>query len=68
MAGHPAVRSRRDLRFDGAIALTIMAVMVKFLGKDISPLEIQFFRSIIGLMLVVPLFCVSHWLLSVRPN
>ncbi len=40
----------------GAIALTMMAVMVKFLGKDISPLEIQFFRSIIGLMLVVPLF------------
>jgi drug/metabolite transporter (DMT)-like permease len=40
----------------GAIMLTLMAVMVKSLGKSISPLEIQFFRSIIGLVLVMPLF------------
>lgn len=40
----------------GAIALTIMAVLVKFVGKNLSPLEIQFFRSIIGLALVAPLF------------
>jgi drug/metabolite transporter (DMT)-like permease len=40
----------------GAIMLTFMAVIVKFLGKSISPLEIQFFRSIIGLALVMPLF------------
>lgn len=40
----------------GAVALTVMAVMVKVMGKNLSPLEIQFFRSIIGLMLVLPLF------------
>ena len=40
----------------GAMTLTGMAVMVKAIGKNQSPLEIQFFRSIIGLLLVIPLF------------
>ncbi len=40
----------------GAIALTVMALIVKYLGPRMSPLEMQFFRSIIGLLLVAPLF------------
>lgn len=41
----------------GAITLTIMAIFVKQLGQaDMSPLQIQFFRAIVGLAVVVPLF------------
>ena len=47
----------------GAISLTAMAVIVKFLGKRLHPLEVQLFRSGIGLMLVLPLF----WREPLRP-
>lgn len=40
----------------GAIALTLMAVLVKYVGKSMSPLQIQLFRSVVGLALVMPLF------------
>ncbi|MBM3608875.1 MAG: DMT family transporter, partial [Alphaproteobacteria bacterium] len=40
----------------GAFTLTVMALLVKFLGKRLSPLEIQLFRSAVGLLLVMPLF------------
>ena len=40
----------------GAVALTAMAVVVKYLGKRLSPLEVQLFRSAIGLLLILPLF------------
>ena len=40
----------------GAITLTIMALFVKQLGRDMSPLQIQFFRAVVGLAVVLPLF------------
>jgi drug/metabolite transporter (DMT)-like permease len=40
----------------GAFTLTIMALLVKQLGKRLSPLEVQLFRSSIGLLLILPLF------------
>ena len=41
----------------GAITLTIMALFVKQLGRaGMSPLQIQFFRAIVGLAVVLPLF------------
>ncbi len=40
----------------GAIALTLMALLVKFLGKRLSPFEVQFFRSLVGLAILLPLF------------
>ncbi len=41
----------------GALTLTIMAIFVKQLGRaGMSPLQIQFFRAIVGLAVVIPLF------------
>ncbi len=41
----------------GAITLTIMALFVKQLGRTgMSPLQIQFFRAVVGLLVVLPLF------------
>ncbi|MGE3244899.1 MAG: DMT family transporter [Beijerinckiaceae bacterium] len=41
----------------GAITLTVMAIFVKQLGRTgMSPLQIQFFRAIVGLLVVLPLF------------
>lgn len=41
----------------GAMTLTIMAIFVKQLGRSgMSPLQIQFFRAIVGLAVILPLF------------
>jgi drug/metabolite transporter (DMT)-like permease len=41
----------------GAITLTVMAVFVKQLGRTgMSPLQIQFFRALVGLAVMLPLF------------
>lgn len=40
----------------GAISLTAMAVLVKILGRRLSPFEVQFFRSLVGLIVLLPLF------------
>jgi len=40
----------------GALTLTLMAVFVKHLGRDMSPLQIQFFRALVGLAIILPLF------------
>lgn len=45
----------------GALTLTIMALFVKQLGQghhgsDMSPFQIQFFRALIGLIVILPLF------------
>ncbi|MCC2097135.1 MAG: DMT family transporter [Hyphomicrobiales bacterium] len=46
----------------GAITLTVMAIFVKQLGRaGMSPLQIQFFRAIIGLAVVLPLFRHDLW-------
>jgi drug/metabolite transporter (DMT)-like permease len=41
----------------GAITLTVMAIFVKQLGRaGMSPLQVQFFRAIVGLAVILPLF------------
>lgn len=41
----------------GAMTLTIMAIFVKQLGRaGMSPLQVQFFRAIVGLVVILPLF------------
>jgi drug/metabolite transporter (DMT)-like permease len=40
----------------GSITLVVMAVLVKILGARIPALEILFFRSLIGFLLVLPAF------------
>lgn len=40
----------------GSLTLVFMAALVKHLGERIPPLEILFFRSLIGFLLVLPVF------------
>lgn len=67
MAGLRAAASARWLRVPpfvrgailvslGAFTLTVMALLVKYLGKRLSPLEVQLFRSAVGLLILLPLF------------
>ena len=40
----------------GSMTLVIMAAVVKFLGTRLPSIEILFFRSLIGFLLVMPMF------------
>lgn len=40
----------------GSFTLVVMATLVKYLGERLSSFEILFFRSLIGFLLVLPLF------------
>src|SRR6188472_316098 len=40
----------------GSMTLVLMAIVVKFLGSRLPSIEILFFRSLIGFLLVLPLF------------
>lgn len=45
----------------GALLLTGMAILVKFLGKRLDSFEILFFRSFIGLLFILPLALQYGW-------
>lgn len=45
----------------GALLLTGMAILVKFLGKRLDSFEILFFRSFIGLLFILPLAFQYGW-------
>src|SRR4051794_24925719 len=40
----------------GSMTLVLMAIVVKFLGARLPSMEILFFRSLIGLLIVLPVF------------
>lgn len=45
----------------GALLLTIMAVLVKFLGARLDSFQILFFRAFIGLLFILPLAFRQGW-------
>ena len=45
----------------GALLLTGMAILVKFLGSRLDSFEILFFRSFIGLLFILPLALKHGW-------
>ncbi len=45
----------------GALLLTCMAILVKFLGARLDSFQILFFRSFVGLLFILPLACQQGW-------
>lgn len=45
----------------GALLLTCMAILVKFLGSRLDSFQILFFRSFVGLLFILPLAIQQGW-------
>lgn len=45
----------------GALLLTCMAILVKFLGSRLDSFQILFFRSFVGLLFILPLALKQGW-------